>query len=260
MKKLKSFTPTPFTNSLIIRSWLVGKVFPMGQGKDKIKKVKGFTLIEILIASYIFVMVIVMAVASFAMIKRSNEVSDDIRLTSQCARDLEDFVSSRVRSSVDNPRIMAVKLSADGNTFNLITPGAEGKYSGVAVFKLSSSPDKITVQTIYKKGDGYFYQEQDTPSSSLSATISVSGTKLNSNDCSAATSNPVGVITATPFAIASSSAYNKGPASSVDSPPIFTITLDDLFYRRLGGNSQESAENKALSRVYISVVNDLRSI
>jgi type II secretory pathway pseudopilin PulG len=226
------------------------------------KKLKSFTLIEILIASYIFVMVIIMAVASFAMIKRSNDTSDDIRLTSQCARDLEDFVSSRVRSSVDDPRIMAVKLSADGSIFNLITPGAGSKYSGVAVFKKTSSPDKITVRAIYKKGDGYFYQEQEVASSSLSTTTfsTVNEAKLNSDDCSAAVSNPAGATPETPFAIASSSSYKKGPASGVSSPPIFTITLDDLFYRRLGGTSQENPDNKALSRVYINVVNDLRAI
>jgi len=224
------------------------------------KKLKSFTLIEILIASYIFMMVIMMVVASFAMIKRSNDTSDDIRLTSQCARDLEDFVSSRIRSSVDGPRIMAVKLSDDGNTFNLITPDAGSKYYGVAVFKKSSSPDKITVQVIYKKGDVYFYQEQEVASSSLSAAIPVLGTKLNSDDCSAAVSNPAGATPKTPFTIVSSSSYEKGPASRVSSPPIFTITLDDLFYRRLGGNSQEAPDNKALSHVYVNVVNDLRKI
>jgi len=54
-------------------------------------KFKSFTLVEILVASMIFMIVIVVSVSSFGMISRSSVKTDDLRLTNQCARQVEDY-------------------------------------------------------------------------------------------------------------------------------------------------------------------------
>lgn len=67
---------------------------------------KGYTLIEVLVASALFVGVLIIATTSFTSINRINERIEDIRTTTQTANFILETLSRDIRSStgVRNPQ------------------------------------------------------------------------------------------------------------------------------------------------------------
>jgi type II secretory pathway pseudopilin PulG len=128
-------------------------------------KLKSFTLIEVMIASYIFMIVIMMVTSSFAMIRKSNENSDDTRVTSSCTRQVEDVFKSAVKSANFGTPIMKVityndndieyKLYDSKPADILVTTDSSVKIVGFATFEDPNSTDvsRVRVKTFVKKPD-----------------------------------------------------------------------------------------------------------
>lgn len=119
------------------------------------KKIKAFTLVEILIASVIFATVAIIASSSLSMIIASNNKTDDLTSSENCVRQASDYIKAAVYSDHFGQRIRVIVTS--GRNFNLkeygkIASENKGSFSGIAYF---TGPN--TFKTIYKDTDGIYY-------------------------------------------------------------------------------------------------------
>ena len=246
-------------------------------------KIKSFTLIEILIASVIFMGVMVIAASSFALVRRSSEKAEDIRVASTCARQVEDFIKSQTISSNYGGRIMALS----GCTPNGASPGlscklyppasSEGQADlyGVAFF-LSETSYKVLYKYVPadKSDAAYFLDERNNPAVvnfKTSAVINVSGKLLNSSECKVLNS---GVTDGNdfPFKINYSMRFpvpapspSTAPTDAQISKMVFEISLDDIFFKYLGGDFAQESERawksaNTAERVFIKATNSLNAI
>ena len=146
----------------------VGAIF-----SSKDRRRKSFTLVEILIASLIFMMVAMTAAASFAMVRRSNDKADDVRITSECARHLESFLTAEVRNSAYKWRVLAIDCTDPATTCETYhlkrMSRVDSDYAGVALFPSEPGAGK-KYHVIYKwhtvdqnKDDTYRYKEINFP-------------------------------------------------------------------------------------------------
>jgi len=225
-------------------------------------KLKSFSLIEVLIASYVFMIVIMMVTSSFAMIRKSNENSDDVRITSTCARQVEDVFRSAIKSAnFGSPAVMGIKY--DGVKYTLAD--ATGTYvstlSGFATFEDAKDVDssKIRIKTFVKTSvNGKFSYIYSTGVVQLIAskfgvipdglnitTIvnSVDSQKIHSSDCLA--SNQLGIrLTA------------QNGTNSQSSNLNYALTVKDRFFRVFA----DQATEKKYSNINLFVINDAKSL
>lgn len=130
------------------------------------KKIQSFSLIEIMIASSIFMLVAMMAAASFAMVRRANDKAHDLKNTGECREILQNYVESGVKNSNTTPRVMGIIAQGDIYKFkdikiidnnasaNLILPESY-QFSGLAMIQ-----DDGSYLIIYKdKNQNYLYKE-----------------------------------------------------------------------------------------------------
>ena len=248
-------------------------------------KTKGFTLIEILIASFIFMMVIVMATASFAMIKKSNELTTDISKTNECAKQTENYINMMVRSAdFGSSRIVAIDFTDPNYSFVKIDNSVK-EAVGFATFKKSDTPSRTNINAVVKKADslnpshyGYFSLSieevdlgdsqgiiDDTKLANAGATLTsaindpANSKKIHSNGCAAldpAIAKPTGYDPKDKrFTVRGNKSYASGPSGQIGTH-LYSVQLRDLFYNAAATQDQ----NKAMTRVFVNAVNNLRPI
>ena len=240
-------------------------------------KIKSYSLIEILLASMIFMVVIFMVVSSFGMIKKSNENTSDLANTTECARQIENIATSIFKSaSYHQPRIMPVVFNNEsyrlGEELSADNPV---QAVGFAVFEKSSKEGKIIVSVIVKEIDadsgasGYYHDTTEMFESSIKggATIGLNapdnGFKLqpiHSNECRALMVNETyegfeGNYDK-PFEIRLNSPYSKGPSSLLGGSA-YSLKLNDMIFTKY---SDQTQNDKTASRLYFETINNIGAI
>lgn len=212
-------------------------------------KIKSFTLVEILVASAIFMSVVVIAVSSTAMVTRSGARSDDLRRTMQCARQTEDYIVQMVRSSGWGERLFALRNT--GGRLLLAAPETGGEnYPGLVVF-----PGEGRFLAIFKEGGQYLSRRGsvgDDMSDGQTLPLSDGPDEpLHPASCAALEGVAIGGgdfldHLDEPFLISTS----KGGVQ-----PVYVVVLEDAFYRA-GQETRESALEKNLfAKIYLKVTN-----
>lgn len=242
-------------------------------------KSKAFSLIEILVATMIFMTVIVVTIVAFAMVKKSNEISGDSMKTDECSRQVENFIGSVFRSaSYGNPRIMAIVRSSGSFLLKDISslPEEEINAAGFAIFEKSDEANKIIANFIFKNIDpdlkytGYFYKSSTVNRSnvedgdSINSIISFNSSstdpqKIHFSDCVPLyKTNPIGFAGnyKNPFFLKLVYPYEGGPSSQIGNS-IFTLKLNDLVYYIL---SAQDNDDKTMSKIYLEVANNIKPI
>ena len=214
------------------------------------KKIKSFSLIEVAIASFIFMVVAIMATASFAMVRRTNERVRVYKDTGECREILQNYVENGVKNSNKEPRIMGIDSSLvfkniailnDATELNSLLP-EQYKFIGLAMIEENG------YSVIYKKDQRYFYKnfEGITPSSGDSS--QEGGEFLKTGDFSCFGSPEV--ESSTPFKI-------WGLKNSINpTSHLFTTVLEDRIY----DIKDPTPENKNFSYLFSTTINNKGSI
>lgn len=239
-------------------------------------KIKTFTLIEILIASLIFVSVMVVATSCFALVKKSNENSEDLKIASSCARQVEDFVRAQIKSSSFNGRIMAIDFETTGgsNSYKIypITQKMDANVAGIVLFPVEG---KYVV--IFKKvndSDSSYYFEEISSNLDMNkiTPINFLGKMIHPDLCKGMTPSSGVAASGRPFKIALEPRFPAAtPAASASLTAdklqelVFEISLDDLLYRYVSGDVNTEARNarletKKVIRLNLDVENSVGSI
>lgn len=237
-------------------------------------KIKSFTLVEVMVASYVFMVVMVMVVASYALIKKSNESSDDIRITSTCSRQVEEIFRSAIKAAnFGKPLIMGIDFDAGSNKYRLRDPSLASSLAGFATFEDPGVSDQsqFKIKTFVKKNatetipqNAYYYS---TGIADLSSTVppdpaadprvlikdlfdvtsivnSADSQKINSTDCSALQ------LASTKIKLLSVGGFG-GRESTLS----YLLKIQDKFYR----NFADQLTEKRYSEVNIMVSNDAKT-
>ncbi len=214
-------------------------------------KIKSYSLVETLVASSIFMIVVVVSLSSYAMIRKTNNQTDDARSTNQCARQLEDYIVSQVRSSNYDKRVMGIKAGGALEDIKETTTS----YVGIALFKTENK-----LEAIYKSGDLYYTKEvlfTLLPNRvTLTPTID---TPLLTSDCNAFVVANVNFIV-DPSKTFSTKKVVPFAGSTDPNSTVYLIVLEDALYRK-SLETQNSAETRnSFARVYLKVSNNLGEI
>jgi len=237
-------------------------------------KTKAFSLIEILIATIIFMTVVMVAVAAFAIIKRSNEITSDLAKTDECSRQIENFSGSIFRSaSFGDPRVMAVVKNGENILLKNLDNYQDGETDamGFAIFEKATVMGKIKLTIIFKKIDpdakktGYFYKSANVNAldamdgMNLNNFLSVNIQKIHSSGCIPLQTEGESVEFwgkfDKPFHLKLSYPYEGGPASQIGKR-IYLLTINDLIYSSF---SSQEAEDKSISKLYVEVTNNIKA-
>ena len=221
---------------------------------------------EILVASAIFMGVIIIAAASFAMVRRSNEKSDDSRVVTDCARNLEDVITSEVRSSTQGPRVMGVEAGLAGamDAVDLTKLGSGDQKSFNKLIGIIVFPAGTKAHVIYRaknfpsqNGEGiYYYAELTSGQISGGQIISLpSPQKILSDDCGTL----MGSVYSTNQVFSVDAA--KMASSSDSNNIVYTVGLTDFLYREGYYSDYFAAQaSGAVARVSVSVTNSVNSL
>lgn len=115
-------------------------------------KLKSFTIIEVLIATAIFVCVVALSAASYGMVIKSNTSAKEASSNFQCLSNFEDAISTRIKSSARQPFIVPVRRIQTRLTFDKF----ENKFpesdtaNGFVYF------EKDSVKMIFASGQGLY--------------------------------------------------------------------------------------------------------
>lgn len=282
--KTKSFNPLEKAVNFCRRLRVVSNTDSLMPPVSTVKRplsLTGFTLIEILVASYIFMVVVVTAVAAFAMIKRSNETSDDFRQTNQCAREGENFISSLFRSaSYGNPRVYGLVDNGGSYVLRAIkeptqnTPELELNFSGFVVFSQVPVDNKLAFKAIYKqiahnvtfnRDEGVYYFKSGVvdvasalypgfdPSNNIPASISFSS--------ALSSAQPIFSTEACSALIESDAKFNLTPMTpfkltkgrDVKNQDVFILSLNDYIFTNF---ETTQIDAKSFSRMFLSSTNE----
>lgn len=227
-----------------------------------IKKVKSFTLVEVLVAAMIFLVVAATGVAALALIRRSNEKTDDVRLADQCSRQVRDMLSEQVRSAHSKSRL--VGLVTNGSRFSIVdSDDSNSNYVGVGIFK-----NDTDVTAIYKALNTYIIREYslDTPTT-IRPKVNVFP-KIMSDECLSFENLPVGLSWYGDFVKPFKVYYEKHqPDYDISKPEdkIYRVVLEDLVYRAKDGSvqvedEQSSFENKTTSKIFANLTSSSRKL
>jgi len=237
-------------------------------------RAKSFTLIEILLASTIFAMVIATSMASFLMVKNSNYRSDDLRTAQGCARQLRDFVSAFARSaSPKGDRLEGIKIN--GGNYSLV-PLTENTSSSVTDFVgFAVHSDENNFNIIYKKqlSDGSYTFETSASPVAINSTgiysFQSSDRAVITSVCSAFTdSDTEGYFSdysfATPFKVYFEK-HSPDYTSNNQSDKIAVVNFRDVVYRSLDKDgvtlSQKySIDKKSFGNVDLTVTSSARPL
>jgi len=118
-------------------------------------KIKSFTLVEIMIASTIFMIVAIIAATSFAMIRRANDRATSLKETGECREAITNLISSEVRTSNAGKRVMGIQATGDDLMTLRNLTASNVRYNGIALFDTLDS-----YKAVYKIQNGaYLYRE-----------------------------------------------------------------------------------------------------
>lgn len=242
-------------------------------------KIKSFTLIEILIASLIFVSVMVVATTSFALVRRSNDNSEDMKIASSCARQVEDFVKAQIKSSSFSGRVMAIDFDTTSGQYKIypITQKMSTEKKSVNVAGIVLFPAAGKYVAIFKKitaTDSSYYFDQRTGDLDINKvhTIDFLGSKIHPETCKGMTPGSKVAGSDKPFKIVLQTRYPEAtPAASSSLTTdqlgnlVFEVKLDDLLFHYLGGNIDTEAQgaredSKKVIRLNLDVENSVSSI
>jgi len=232
---------------------------------------KSFSLIEILIATMIFMTVIVLAVSSFGMVKKSNETTVDMAKTAECVRQIGNISMSLFKSAnYHEPRLM--RILSTGGTYKLIEPDEDSvDADGFASFQPSDEAGKIYLVAVLKKttGDqtGYYYRKAEVDEElavnggNISSFINSTDLEpLHSKDCQALIKNGSEIgfegDYEKPFALTLSTPFSGGP-SSLQGNPIYQIKLNDIIFSKF---SSQEENDKTFSRLFLEGINNVKPI
>lgn len=115
-------------------------------------KLKSFTIIEVLIATAIFVCVVALSAASYGMVIKTDKASSEENASLECLSILNDAMSAQLKQASTDPFIWGVKKTNTRFEFNRINdvfPNKE-KVEGVIIF------NKAGMSMIFKSGDGIY--------------------------------------------------------------------------------------------------------
>jgi len=230
------------------------------------EKIRGFTLIEILIASLIFVTVAVMAVAAFASAKKSNDQSSDMRVINECNHQIGDLLRAKVQGADIEKRIYGL-IKTDTDTYKLEKPSSlrDGKnYTGLAVFESSNQ-----FTPIFKQDGAYFYT--DNPIEMNPDPIfayNFTPVRLGSQDCQTYVSQSVpgaAIVKDKPFLVKQINYFTVSGVPGDEQDKIYSINLRDAIYRARDTqmvieDEQGSHEKGIYSILDINVVNSVRPL
>lgn len=210
-------------------------------------KIKAFTLIEILIASSIFMVVAISSAAAFAMVKKSNNKTEDLRIANDCARQVEDFIKNEVRSASSGEKIKGLKYS--GGVYSGITiPPNGGAYPGFVSFR--ENEVRAVIRESQTDRNDYLFIKASTELQLLDdLKNSPSANKpslLNSMDCQAeipSSSTSANIFKITPLGI------------SGTKPNGFSVSVNDVFYRVINLGSTMQKVDQSYSAMAVEAVN-----
>jgi|GEM_PF-2530899 len=154
-------------------------------------KLRSFTLVEILIASTIFTIVIMTAVSTFALIRRSNYKSADSKVAASCARQIEDFIKAEVTSSNTSPRIELIKQSqTNRNRYSISSvPGFDpSNYPVLGLALFQGGRVKLIFKDPSRSANGGTYRYKNVVLASYTSDIKPGG---NINNLLIADSSPL---------------------------------------------------------------------
>ena len=236
------------------------------------RKYKSFTLVEILIASLIFVSVMVVATASFALVKKSNENTDDLRAASSCARQIEDFIKAQVKSSSFGPRVMAVDLDPSDGKYKIfpITQKMNTNLAGIVLFPTSDEYVILLKQVTASDASYYFEQKTGILDMNKVHPISSLGNRIHSDSCRGMTGAAVANsdrpfrVSVRPRYPASTPVASSSLAAGQLNSLVFEVQLDDLLFRYMSGNVDDEAskarDSQKIIRLNLEVGNSVNSI
>lgn len=116
-------------------------------------KTKAFTLIEILLASLIFMIVVTVAVTSLTLMRKSTDLSNDLSSATGCAREMEDYISNQLRKDYAPEAVYGINNNESGTpVIESIPKDIETQYSGILL-----SQEGSQAMAIWKDGDSGYY-------------------------------------------------------------------------------------------------------
>lgn len=234
------------------------------------KKIKSFTLVEVLIATVIFASVAVIATSSASMIISSTNKSDDLTKSEVCIRQVYDYVRASIQSSNPNHRFMPVTQS--GTTFQLVTFGDVSSENSKEFVGIAYFTQKEKLRIIYKSAGAYYQSAEQNYNSSPTATYvqdrSTDG-KIHSDECSFFTASPMGSAWAEydfakPFTISRNADVQRGDLSKSENRS-YLINLKDVAYRSKSAgktiiNEADAQAGQIFSRLDLTVSESLKSL
>lgn len=226
------------------------------------KKVKSFTLIEVMVASLIFLVVSSTAVSAFALIRKSNEKTDDIRMADQCVRQTREVLSEVVRANQSQSKIAGISSS---NPNRFIINESEDRdiyYFGVAIFESETS-----VKAIYKISGIYYIGDYilDSPTTIRSR---ANASQIMSSDCLAFQSLPPGLVwfndIVKPFKVYYEKHYPDYDASK-SGDKIYKVFLEDLVYHASDdgvtiADEASALRSNAMSKLFVNLTSSARKL
>ncbi|OQA52635.1 MAG: hypothetical protein BWY43_00424 [candidate division WS2 bacterium ADurb.Bin280] len=231
------------------------------------KKIKSFTLVEILVATTIFAIVAVIASASSSMIISTTNKSDDLSKSEVCVRQVYDFVRAAISSSDSNMRFYPAELAGTSRfqlkLFGDVPPENEASFPAIAYF-VSSEKFRI----IHKLGDSFFLSDELEFNKNLSTYYNVSSSKkIHSDDCSFFIPSPApisGYDFVKPFTITRNQNIQMGDLTKSENRS-YLIHLKDIAYRSKQGGEDvvtmsEAWESKIFSRLDLVISESLKSL
>lgn len=150
----------------------------------KIKKVKSFTLVEILIASVIFVAVATIASSSLSMIIASSNKTDDLTKSENCARQVSDYVKALAVSDHYGNR-MKIVVSPEEGKFVVKDWGETISENYTRAIGLAFFDSPSTFKIVYKQDGDYLIQSGNVynSNSDYRYSFNTDNSAINSNDC-----------------------------------------------------------------------------
>lgn len=228
------------------------------------RKIKSFTLIEIMVASLIFLVVVSTATSAFALIRSSNMKADDVRLADQCARQVREKLSEVVRANQLQSRIAGVQYSSTGRFTLVESDNTNTDYIGVAVFD-----SETTAKVIYKSAGIYYIRDYELSTPSTIRATTNNRPIIMSADCLAFGEKPDNMVWSgdfvKPFKVYYQKHYPDYDATKKEDK-IFKIVLSDLVFRAHDNGSIDvedeysSVQKQTISKLFVDLTNNSRKL
>ncbi len=228
------------------------------------RKIKSFTLIEIMVASLIFLVVVSTATSAFALIRSSNVKADDIRLADQCARQVREKLSEIVRANQLQSRIAGVQYTSTGRFTLVESDNNNTGYIGVAIFD-----SETTAKVIYKNVGIYYTRDYELSTPDTIRPVTNSKPMIMSADCLAFREKPDNLVWSDDFVKPFKVYYRKHYPDYDSTKPedrIFKIALVDLVFRANDNgnldvaNEYSSVQKQTVSKLFVDLTNNSRKL